>query len=686
MAIKLYKSQLEPTARTSNVLDTRQVSLSEAASIGNAMKGMIKSGEKLYVKHQQIKSDNEVKEKIKEVMAGNDNYEGLSSIKLKASNMEDPDGATAYYAQEVDKVKKQNHNFSGIFAKKYFNNWINKQATEDLTTIKKNSTKLFIERTRTTELDYLETLKKKVLYAETEIERANAEKELATRLDTKSTEIFGAKIADVKKSVSKDIAFYGYKNVPLDKQDEALAKAEKDKRLTVEDVEKLRKHFKVKKSKIAESLKDQVKVFEDNAASGNIPNAEELTEILNAANAAGDNKIINRVEKLLRHTQLYTNLSSMSYAQVEQAKNTANRLLQANNASGQGSDADLIERADIINDFFVKMAEGLDKDPLVFAAERGTIILDDIGLNEFLVNGNIDDFASKIADRKSSAKVAAGFYKRDVKFLTVQEVDQINSVLAAATTPGEIITMATALVNGFGTDSDKVFKQLGDKNKTLAHIGGLAMMTSDSSVNVTRLVDGHLIMKNSELSQIYKISESNAQYQEVKINYANAFPGLETYNNVIEAADLIYASMSKEQGLSNKRFKKDLYTEALNLAVGGSKKHGGFQEQDRGEMVIAPTWLKKGEFDNVQDLLEKEPVLLSKAVNGSAVDINGKPIFNIFANQKPYFVTVGPGRYIVAMGDNPIEVGGEPEYVLNDKGGFLIIDLNKIKSELLGAL
>ena len=103
-------------------------------------------------------------------------------------------------------------------------------------------------------------------------------------------------------------------------------------------------------------------------------------------------------------------------------------------------------------------------------------------------------------------------------------------------------------------------------------------------------------------------------------------------------------------------------------------------------MVIAPTWLKKGEFDNVQDLLEKEPVLLSKAVNGSAVDINGKPIFNIFANQKPYFVTVGPGRYIVAMGDNPIDVGGEPEYVLNDKGGFLIIDLNKIKSELLGAL
>ena len=81
-------------------------------------------------------------------------------------------------------------------------------------------------------------------------------------------------------------------------------------------------------------------------------------------------------------------------------------------------------------------------------------------------------------------------------------------------------------------------------------------MTNDNSINVQRLVDGHLIIKNPELSQIYKISESNAQYQELKRNYANAFPGLETYNNVIEAADLIYASISKENRLSNKRFEK----------------------------------------------------------------------------------------------------------------------------------
>ena len=43
MAIKLYKSQLTPTTDSSNVLDQRQINLSEAQSIGKAMKGFLKS-------------------------------------------------------------------------------------------------------------------------------------------------------------------------------------------------------------------------------------------------------------------------------------------------------------------------------------------------------------------------------------------------------------------------------------------------------------------------------------------------------------------------------------------------------------------------------------------------------------------------------------------------------------------
>ena len=100
MAIKLYKSQLTPTTESSNVLDQRQISLSEAQSIGKAWKGMVQSGEKLYAKHLDIKSDNELLEKSKEIMNGNDNFEGLSSISIKAKEMKDPDKAVESKVKE----------------------------------------------------------------------------------------------------------------------------------------------------------------------------------------------------------------------------------------------------------------------------------------------------------------------------------------------------------------------------------------------------------------------------------------------------------------------------------------------------------------------------------------------------------------------------------------------------------
>ena len=158
MAIKLYKSQLEPTSKTSNVLDRRQISLSEAGSIGKAMKGMLKSGENFYIQHQKIKSDDELLDKKKAVMLGDDKNKGMEAVKLEASNMKDPDEATKYYAENV-KVFEDVGETKGLFTKKKYNNWFKKQTTEDLTTIKKLSTKNFMEKVRTNELDYLEVLK-----------------------------------------------------------------------------------------------------------------------------------------------------------------------------------------------------------------------------------------------------------------------------------------------------------------------------------------------------------------------------------------------------------------------------------------------------------------------------------------------------------------------------------------------
>ena len=688
MAIKLYKSQLEPTSKTSNVLDKRQISLSEAGSIGKAMKGMLKSGENFYIQHQKIKSDDELLDKKKEVMLGDDNNKGMEAIKLEASNMKDPDEATKYYAQNV-KVFEDPGETKGLFTKKKYNNWFKKQTTEDLTTIKKLSTKNFMEKVRTNELDYLEVLKKKILYAKTEEERKNAENELAERINGKSTEIFGDGIDAVKKSVQKDIAFYGYKNVPFDQQAKALADAEKDKRLTIEDVEKLRKHFKVSKGKATEGVKAQLKTYEENADKGIVPDANELKNIVAVAAATGDTKLIARVDKFVKGVNLYGTLNTMDFEELTKAKSSVSRILTENNRSGKGTDADTQMRADIINKYYAKLTSDLDKDMISAAGDRNLVQISDIGLNEFLSTGNVEQMAEKVSKRITDGNTIAAFYRRDVEYLTKAEVSQIKSIFERADTPGEIINITTALTTAFGNNSDKVFKQLGKDNALLAHLGGLNMMTNVNGTPneaVSRIVDGYLLLKNSETAQLYKVSETNNMYQQVKNEAINSFVGKETYNRVIMAADAIYASMSKEKGKTGKQFDKGDYKKAMAMAVGADGKFGGFDSQDRGEDVIIPPWLKNGKFENVQDMLEEDRSLLVKAGNGNPVDVNGKDI-DIFATRKPIFMSVGNGKYMIAIGDSTTKLGTEPKYVLSDDGkGFFIIDLNKIKGEVLGAL
>ena len=688
MAIKLYKSQLEPTSKTSNVLDTRQISLSEAGSIGKAMKGMLKSGENFYIQHQKIKSDDELLEKKKAVMLGDDNNKGMEAVKLEASNMKDPDEATKYYAENV-KVFADVGETKGLFTKKKYNNWFKKQTTEDLTTIKKLSTKNFMEKVRTNELDYLEVLKKKILYAKTEEERKNAENELAERINTKSTEIFGDGIDAVKKSVQKDIAFYGYKNVPFDQQAKALADAEKDKRLTIEDVEKLRKHFKVSKGKATEGVKAQLKTYEENADKGIVPDANELKNIVAVAAATGDTKLIARVDKFVKGVNLYGTLNTMDYEELTKAKSSVSRIITENNRSGKGTDADTQMRADIINKYYAKLTSDLDKDMISAAGDRNLVQISDIGLNEFLSTGNVEQMAEKVSKRITDGNTIAAFYRRDVEYLTKAEVSQIKSIFERAETPGEIINITTALTTAFGNNSDKVFKQLGKDNALLAHLGGLNMMTNVNGTPneaVSRIVDGYLLLKNSETAQLYKVSETNNMYQQVKNEAINSFVGKETYNRVIMAADAIYASMSKEKGKTGKQFDKGDYKKAMAMAVGADGKFGGFDSQDRGEDVIIPPWLKNGKFENVQDMLEEDRSLLVKAGNGNPVDVNGKDI-DIFATRKPIFMSVGNGKYMIAIGDSTTKLGTEPKYVLSDDGkGFFIIDLNKIKGEVLGAL
>ena len=424
MAIKLYKSQLEPTEKTSNVYDRRQISLSEAQSVGKAMKGFLRSGENLYIKHQQIKSENDLFEKKKSVMNGSENKQGLSAHKLIASQMNDPDKGLEYYKNEVQKVKDTTNNFNGLFAKKYFNNWLKKQELEDGNEIRLSTTKNLIENNRSQNLDYIETLKKKIIYAQNPDTQFAAEEELKELLNSKKfSDLFGEKTDDVKRSTRRDIAYYGYKNVPVDQRAGALEAAKKDDRLSTEDVEKLASHFKTSSQTSTKLINSELTKMDSMASDGILPDLATLDGYEATGKALGKPEIVLKAQKIKAKVALVQSLNLMTPTQIEDFLTDTRAKIAANK---DGTSTVLYDQLKTIEDYQAKLKADLKKDPILAASKRGTFDIETIDFNEFASNPkeNFESFKAAMIKRKSQAESIGAIYGVESKFLSETEATQ----------------------------------------------------------------------------------------------------------------------------------------------------------------------------------------------------------------------------------------------------------------------
>jgi len=696
MAIKLYKSQLEPTAKSSNVENRAFASMSEAGSIGRAFKGMVQSGEKLYYKHLDIKSDNEVLEKSKEVMNGSDTFDGLSSITLKASQMSDPDAALKYYNEAWQKIFDSSSSNLSPMAQKKFKHWMTKQNIKDAHSIKVQATTNMINSLRTNKLDQIETLKKSIIFgASLESETARGELE-AIFSDKKTLEIFGNKLDGVIKSTRRDIAFYGYKNMSLSEKDKVLAAALKDDRINDEDYLKLKTHFEAKKSSINHKNRNDVNNMQSNMESGLSINTDEFETAVAIALETQDEKTLLKLEQIRIDAPIYAQLSTMSVADIE---NRVNILTEYKNTKRDGMELKWANNLNISKKYLAALTTSLNKDQLMTGNDRGVVNIDEIGFEKLLTTGDISEFASDIKERIAQAKTVANHYKRPVVFFTANEKTAIQGAFESATTSDQIINLSTALVQGFGQDSDLAFQELSKDNTFLAHVGGLVMSNNGVPGNNVRLaVQGYMMFKNNpDLVKAYKVKSTDNNYLTKIGEYNEAFlENSNTFNSTVEMANYIFAAELKNSGKSigNLPFNwDDDWEKAFKMAAGGTfitegRNHwmGGFDEWN-GNKVHIPNWIKEGNFDNIVELLKKHPELVDMASSNdqAPVDVTGKTI-NIFENQDPYFVSVGDGLYKIAMGENPKVSGAEEEYAMNTDNGFFVIDLNKIKEDIITSL
>ena len=108
-------------------------------------------------------------------------------------------------------------------------------------------------------------------------------------------------------------------------------------------------------------------------------------------------------------------------------------------------------------------------------------------------------------------------------------------------------------------------------------------------------------------------------------------------------------------------------------------------------------WLKNDDFNDFVDWLKEHPAVIADA-SGSMIDGKwnpGDPVgrtqdgktrpIQIFEGGDPYFVSIGYGKYKIAMQDYPSDANAEPKYVIDgnfakEGNNFFIIDFNKVRS------
>ncbi len=162
----------------------------------------------------------------------------------------------------------------------------------------------------------------------------------------------------------------------------------------------------------------------------------------------------------------------------------------------------------------------------------------------------------------------------------------------------------------------------------------------------------------------------------------------------------------RKSGKTTNDFSASDWGRAFEMAAGGthtkilfSNKYmdnaGGFDNDTRGNMVHIPTWLQNGKFSNIVDKMKNDENLWLKASKNGENAIIGDGVLKgdeitlaeIFKEKDPYFVSIGNGKYRIAMGENPTG-NGEPEYLMSSDSTpnselYFIININNIKDEIL---
>jgi hypothetical protein len=709
MAIKIYQSQIRPTEQISEVASTPGMKIDQetAQSIGKSVSKFGDTAFTTYVDIETRKSENEALQEREKYLIGDKekNIKGLTEIREEASLYAEPSEAKKFYNEQFELLKSSvGGEYKYSFTKNKLNSYLEKQKIEDLNHVGILSTRNFIANTQETEKKYLENLNKKVVYGETQEEVDMATSTFEARVNSDEfKKIFGKNTQKTVDGYYTDRDFYTAKRMEDKEFGTGLEFAKNSKYLGVDKYEQINAYNKTQMAIVKAQNEQTVSSLNKETEDYIIPNADALKKSEETAIKTKDATLLTKINEIKEKAAFLTEFKNKPREELNKFLDEGQKILQKQQAvtkddkgniitEAQGADPALYKKVKYAQDYLNKLNTDLEKDPITTANKIGIHNIPSLGTQTFLANpGDTENqaiFAAQVRNRTAQAQSVAQWYGIKPQYFTTQEKSALTDYINNTTNPILIKSVTAALVAGFGNKADDAFKEISKDNKILGHLGGL-LLVSNNEKAADDLLKGNKLIKDKSV-EIFK--DTDDAFQSWKRNNNKLFyTNPDTYNSSIEAAKAIYVSRKYDKRKDTSVFSSSDFKEAFEDAVGKNGKNGGIDTSLGNNPQVIPAWMKNGDFSKVVDRLKSDPALLSKATGGDLpITSDFKPA-KIFSNGTPTFVNVGYGKYIVAKNGHPSETS-TPGYLLSNRFDsakvgsqqYLIIDLNKIQSEIRG--
>jgi hypothetical protein len=438
---------------------------------------------------------------------------------------------------------------------------------------------------------------------------------------------------------------------------------------------------------------------------GVLPDVSLINDYEATGVALNKPELVLKAQRLKAKIALVSSLNNMTPLQIEDFITTTRADINSKtNKPGEtkGVSTDLYAQLKTAEDYHAKLVSDLDKDPINAVSKRGTFEIETLDFRAFRINIKDDEFRdafmNNMVKRKSQAEAVGSIYGIETKYLTKAEATQITAEFGRIDNAEELRYFSQILVEGFGNAAPDIFAELQEKDNFLAHIGGLSIVSNGAGLKENKAIDlaieGYLLNKNKNLD--IKVKDSDIQI--IKAEFKDIFPDNKTtFDAVVGTANNIYATLFyNSPQYKNGVFQKNLYRQAMEMAIGKNGDYGGVATYNN-KKVHVPMWLKNDDFNDFVDWLKEHPAVIADA-SGSMIDGKwhpGEPVgrkkdgstrsIMIFEGGDPIFVSIGYGKYKIAMQDHPSDANAEPKYVIDgnfakEGNNHFIIDFNKVRS------